>query len=54
MLPKEVTPHIEELKRKHTNIEFIVLYGSYALGQQKRWSDVDIGVKIKGKQIAHL
>lgn len=54
MLPKEVILQIEELKIKHTNIQFIVLYGSYAIGHQKRWSDVDIGVYFKGKHAPHF
>jgi|GEM_PF-3693205 len=53
MLPKEVKPYLEEILRKNRNIKFVVLYGSFALGTQKRWSDVDIGIYFTGKDIPH-
>src|SRR3989338_1240362 len=53
MLPKEVRPYIEDIIRRNRNIKFVVLYGSFALGTQKRWSDVDIGIYFTGKDIPH-
>jgi len=44
---------IRSLVKKHPHIQFIVLYGSFAIGKQKKWSDVDIGIYYKGKHIPH-
>ena len=48
---KKLEHSIKEFRENHSNIEFIVLYGSFATGKQKKWSDVDIGVYYKGKKI---
>lgn len=34
-----IKPTIDELRNKHPNIEFILLYGSFALGKQKKWPE---------------
>ncbi len=41
-IKKIIIEYINALKEDDINIEEVYLYGSYAKGKQKKWSDIDI------------
>lgn len=43
-IEKEITEYIANLKKDRLPIKKVILFGSYAKGRQRKWSDIDLCV----------
>lgn len=41
---KEIAEYVANLKKDRLPIKKVILFGSYAKGKQRRWSDIDVCV----------